>query len=115
MVCMAAGASTYVLAAGAMFFTATVPINWLLIFRLGLGLDGSALSFVCLEVLYVLCLSALCSLHNSRRTPQERWWHGWSREALRGWGPFLRLSLAATAMIVADWWLYDLLTLLAGG
>lgn len=91
----------YVLAAGAVFFAATGPINWLLIFKLGMGLDGSALAFVACELIYIACLLALCALHNARRPPQERWWRGWSRDALRGWGPFLRLTLAATAMIVA--------------
>lgn len=108
------GATMYVLAAGAVFFAATGPINWLLIFKLGMGLDGSALAFVACELIYIACLLALCALHNARRPPQERWWRGWSRDALRGWGPFLRLTLAATAMIVADWWLYDIVTLLAG-
>lgn len=53
--------------------------------------------------------------HNAARPAGQRWWAGWSADALRGWGPFLRLSLAALLMIALDWWIYDLLTLLAGG
>jgi MATE family multidrug resistance protein len=104
----------YVLAAGTFFCAVTAPINWLLIFKLRLGLDGSALAFVALEAIYCMCLIGMCVLHNWRRPPAERWWGGWNRDALRGWGPFLRLSAAATAMVICDWWLYDLLTLLAG-
>jgi MATE family multidrug resistance protein len=104
----------YVLAAGTVFCAVTAPLNWLLIFRLGWGLDGSAAAAVAAEAVYAAALAAACVLHNRRQPLGERWWAGWSRQALRDWGPFLRLSAAATAMIVADWWAYDILTLLAG-
>ena len=110
----AAGAAMYVLAAGTIFCAVTAPLNWLLIFRLDWGLDGSAAAAVAAEAVYAAALAAACVLHNRRQPPGERWWAGWSRQALRDWGPFLRLSAAATAMIVADWWAYDILTLLAG-
>jgi hypothetical protein len=41
-------------------------------------------------------------------------WQGWSRDALRGWGPILTLSLSSTLMVVLEWWIYDVNTLLAG-
>ncbi|KAL4448503.1 hypothetical protein ABPG75_005722 [Micractinium tetrahymenae] len=108
------GAAGYVLAASATFFAATAPINHLLMFTLGWGLDGSAAAGVCSEVVYACALAAMCALHNRRQAPEERWWRGWQAAAMTDWGPFIKLSLAATAMIVADWWLYDILTLLAG-
>ncbi|KAL4438174.1 hypothetical protein ABPG77_010535 [Micractinium sp. CCAP 211/92] len=108
------GAAGYVLAASATFFAATAPINHLLIFTLGWGLDGSAAAAVGSELVYACTLAAMCALHNARQAQGRRWWRGWQAAALADWGPFIRLSLAATAMIVADWWLYDILTLLAG-
>lgn len=92
------------LAASAAFFAATAPINHLLIFTLGWGLDGSAAAAVGAELVYACALLAMCVAHNARQVPAERWWRGWQAAALAGWGPFARLSVAATAMIVADWW-----------
>lgn len=100
----AQGAAGHLLAAGAAFCASTPILNWLLIFRLGLGLDGSALAAVACEVVNVSVLAAACWAHNAARPPERRWWHGWSAAALaHGWGPFLRLSLAATLMITLDW------------
>ena len=110
-----AGASLYVLAGSVLYFAAAPPLNWLLVHRLGWGLDGSALAGVMCEGVYAVALCALCMLHNARQRPGERWWNGWSGQALRGWGPFLRLSASSTVMILADWVLYDVATLLAGG
>lgn len=56
------------------------------------------------ELVYACALAALCALHNARQAQGRRWWRGWQAAALADWGPFIRLSLAATAMIVADWW-----------
>lgn len=100
----AQGAAGHLLAAGAALFASTPALNWLLIFRLGLGLDGSALAAVACETVYVAALLAACWLHNAARPPERRWWGGWSCAALAsGWGRFLRLSLAATLMITLDW------------
>jgi len=105
-----------VLAASAIFFVATAPINWLLIFWLDWGLDGSAAAAVACDAVYAAALVVLCALHNSRRPADERWWHGWQLgAAMTDWGPFLKLSAAATGMVMADWALYDILALLAGG
>lgn len=101
-----AGAAGYVLAASATFFAATAPINHVLIFTLDWGLDGSAAAAVGSELVYTCALAAACALHNARQAPGDRWWHGWQAAALADWGPFIKLSLAATAMIVADWWVW---------
>lgn len=56
----AQGAAGHVLAAGAALFAVTAPLNWLFVFRLGWGLDGSALAAVACESVYVLAMSAAC-------------------------------------------------------
>ena len=111
---LAAGASGYVLAGSVLYFAAAPPLNWLLVHRLGWGLDGSALARVGCEAVYAAALCVLCILHNARQRPGERWWNGWSGQALRGWGPFLRLSASSVFCVGLDWWAYDLVTLLAG-
>ena len=35
-------------------------------------------------------------------------------EMLKGWGEYLSLSIPATAMLCAEWWAFELLTILAG-
>ena len=38
----------------------------------------------------------------------------YDREALRGWGEYLSISLPATAMLCAEWWALEVLAILAG-
>lgn len=53
--------------------------------------------------MYVAALAAACALHNVRQPEGQRWWRGWSVDALRDWGPFAKLSVSSTLMIVLDW------------
>ncbi|ORX94021.1 MATE efflux family protein [Basidiobolus meristosporus CBS 931.73] len=34
-------------------------------------------------------------------------WGGWSRKALEGWAPFLKLALPGTVMICCEWWAFE--------
>ncbi|PRW44986.1 MATE efflux family [Chlorella sorokiniana] len=99
----AQGAAAHVLAASAVYCGVTAPINWALISWLGWGLDGSAAAAVTCEAVYVAVLAAACALHNAQQPAGQRWWHGWSGDALRDWGPFAKLSVSSTLMIVLDW------------
>ncbi len=63
----------HALLAGVVFFAATAPINWLLIFKLGLGLDGSALAAVACDFTYLLALIALAVHQNLSRPSAMRW------------------------------------------
>lgn len=45
----------------------------------------------------------MCALHNARQPAAQRWWCGWSADALRDWAPFAKLSCSSTLMIVLDW------------
>lgn len=111
---IAQGAVAYVMAAGCVYLAATAPINWLLIFKLGLGLDGSALAAVACDAVYLVALLVMAAHHNMTKAPASRPWQGFSACALRQWGPYLRLAAASTLMVVLDWWIYDACTLLAG-
>lgn len=50
------GAATYILAAGALLLAVTAPLNYLFIWTLGWGLDGSALAAVACEAIYAAAL-----------------------------------------------------------
>lgn len=69
---IAQGAVAYVMVAGMVFFAATAPINWLLIFKLGLGLDGSALAAVACDCVYLTTLVAFAVHHNRSKPPSQR-------------------------------------------
>eukprot|EP00887_Chlorella_sp_A99_P007593 scaffold28.g7593.t1 len=110
------GAVVHVMSAGAVLFAVTLPVNWLLVFRLGggLGLDGSALAAAACELAYLGALAAAAVRHNRSFAPDARPWQGLSRAALAGWGHYLSVSLPSLAMVALDWWVYDVSTLLAG-
>ena len=108
-----AGAVLEVMVSGAVFFAATAPINWLLVNRLQLGLDGSALAIVACDAVYLAAVVSAAAVHNARLPPARRPWRGLSRRALRGWGSYLGLTLASLAMVASDWWVMDISTLLA--
>ncbi|GAB4817791.1 hypothetical protein N2152v2_004837 [Parachlorella kessleri] len=89
--------------------------NWLLIFKLGWGLDGAVLAMVAADVTMLVFL-ALWTLWHHRALagrPQQTW-HGWSLESLRGWGSFLRLALPSTVMVCVEWWAFELCVLMSG-
>lgn len=88
---------------------ANAALSWLLAFPLGMGLEGAALGAALSNNLrFVLLLLYIVS-------PLGRWshgcWGGFSREALRRWGPMCSLSLAGVAATLAEWGAFEILTL----
>jgi len=41
-------------------------------------------------------------------------WHGWSREALSEWCPYLAIAGPGTIMVCAEWWTWEILVFLCG-
>ncbi|KAI9592465.1 mate-domain-containing protein [Syncephalis fuscata] len=41
-------------------------------------------------------------------------WGGFSREAFRGWGQFIKLGLAGVGLICSEWWAFEIVALAAG-
>ncbi|XP_057952746.1 protein DETOXIFICATION 16-like [Malania oleifera] len=87
-----------------------LPVCWLLVFKLGLGIKGAALANcfsywvnVLLLVLYVK-FSPLC----------VKTWTGFSRDALRDTFTFLRLAFPSALMVCLEMWSYELMVLLSG-
>lgn len=34
-------------------------------------------------------------------------WQGWSTDALRGWGAYLKIALPSVVMLCGKWWTYE--------
>jgi hypothetical protein len=69
-----------------------------------MGLRGAAVSFVlCNAISTALLLGYTGARDWARRGAPGATWAGLSREALRGWGPYLALAVPALAAIAAEW------------
>lgn len=51
--------------------------------------------------LYVMIRSYL------QRHSELRTWHGFSRDALRGWGGYLKIAVPSVIMLCGKWWTYE--------
>lgn len=87
-----------------------VFVCWGLVFKLGLGIKGAAMAnnvSYCLNVvmmgLYVK-FSPACS----------KTWTGFSKEAMHDTWSFLKLAIPSGSMICLEWWLLEMVVLLAG-
>ncbi|KAI9179182.1 ethionine resistance protein [Blastocladiella emersonii ATCC 22665] len=94
----------------------TVPVNvglgYLLTFvdwPLNLGFYGTAAASVVTET-----LAMILTLLYTWRVNGHQCWTPWSREALRGWKAFIKLGLPGMLMTCAEWWVFELVALMAG-
>ncbi|KAI3433740.1 hypothetical protein D9Q98_003547 [Chlorella vulgaris] len=89
--------------------------NWLLIFKLGGGIDGAVMAMVACNAVMLALLTAFVAWHERQRlgTPKQTW-HGWSRESFKGLGRYYRLALPSTMMVCLEWWAYELCIFMAG-
>ncbi|CAL4888389.1 unnamed protein product [Urochloa decumbens] len=89
---------------------AHVAVCWLLVHGLGMGSNGAALGTA---VSYLVNLSVLAVY--VRVSPACRdTWTGFSMEAFRGVGDFLKLAVPSALMVCMVWWSFELLVLLSG-
>ncbi|KAF4460889.1 ethionine resistance [Fusarium albosuccineum] len=80
--------------------------GWLFAFHFGLGLDGAALEAALANSLRPILLF-LCILF---KKSSHKCWPGPSRRAFKGWGPMLGLSAAGSAVTLAEWAAFEILT-----
>lgn len=79
--------------------------NWLLIFRLGLGLRGAALATNAVQLFMAGALGGYVAARDARRAAApDATWAGWSWQAFRGWGLYFAFALPSVAMICCEWW-----------
>ena len=86
------------------------PINallsWLFAFPLNMGLEGAALGAAVANTLRPTLL-LVCIFFNKST---HECWPGFTRRALQGWGPMLRLSVAGSAVTLAEWAAFEIIT-----
>lgn len=97
--------------AGMAVLVICAPVNallsWLFAFRMGMGLDGAALGAALandlrpiLLLIYIVFFDKNC----------HQCWSGFSRRMFRNWGPMVRLSFAGSAVTLAEWAAFEILT-----
>ncbi|KAI9187866.1 ethionine resistance protein [Blastocladiella emersonii ATCC 22665] len=59
-------------------------------------------------------LSLLLLIAYARFVRGHEAWTPWSRAAVRDWGPFIRLGLGGMVMVISEWWVFELVALVAG-
>ena len=89
---------------------ATVPLlNYLLIIVAELGYIGAAVTTVVSQT-FALLLMLGYVLYSGF---YKKTWGGWSREAFREWREYLALGLPGVGMMCAEWWGFEIHTLVA--
>ncbi|KAK4096158.1 MATE efflux family protein [Parathielavia hyrcaniae] len=99
-------ATTYALMMGAPL---SFLQNWLFVFKFGWGFVGAAAAMAITQNLLPLLLVLYVWLVDGSRC-----WNGFSRKALRNWGPMIKLALPGMIMIEAQFSVLEVLTLCAG-
>ncbi|KAL4278795.1 hypothetical protein GQ457_03G013460 [Hibiscus cannabinus] len=87
-----------------------VPINYLLVSHLGLGIKGVALSGVWTNfnlvgslVIYILYFGV-----------HKKTWGGFSMECFKEWKSLLNLAIPSCISVCLEWWWYEIMILLCG-
>uniref|UniRef100_A0A1D1Y8S1 Protein DETOXIFICATION n=1 Tax=Anthurium amnicola TaxID=1678845 RepID=A0A1D1Y8S1_9ARAE len=90
-----------------------VPINYLLVSVLGLGVRGVALAGVWTNL--NLVLSLVIYVHVSGVYSRTGGWQLLTAgEAFKGWGTLLSLAVPSCVSVCLEWWWYELMILLCG-
>ena len=87
-----------------------IPINYLLVSHLDLGIEGVALSGVWTNfnlvgslIIYIL----ISGIH-------KKTWGGISLECLKEWKPLLNMAIPSCISVCLEWWWYKIMILLCG-
>ncbi|XP_030636857.1 multidrug and toxin extrusion protein 1 [Chanos chanos] len=87
-----------------------VATNYTLIFRMNLGVKGSAAANGISQI--TLCILLFAYIRWKKL--HAKTWEGWSSAALQEWGSFMRLAIPSTLMLCFEWWIYEIGGFLAG-
>ncbi|PNY26065.1 transporter [Tolypocladium capitatum] len=98
-------ATTYVLLVAA---PTNVFINWLLVWKLGMGFVGAPIAVVITETLLPVLLVLYVVFIDGSQC-----WGGFSKRALTNWWVMIRLALPGMIMVEAEWLAFEIMTLLA--
>ncbi|KZV41046.1 hypothetical protein F511_14022 [Dorcoceras hygrometricum] len=87
-----------------------VPINYLLVSKLRLGIKGVALSGIWTN--FNLVASLIIYVIFSR--VYQKTWGGLSMECFQGWRTLLNLAIPSCISVCLEWWWYEIMILLCG-
>ncbi|KAL3524236.1 hypothetical protein ACH5RR_017070 [Cinchona calisaya] len=87
-----------------------IPINYLLVTKLSLGIKGVALSGVWTNFNLVASLIIYILISGV----YEKTWGGLTKECLKGWKSLLNLSIPSCVSVCLEWWWYEITILLCG-
>lgn len=83
-------------------------LHWLFVWHFGWGFIGAPISVVIVENLMPVCLFLYVRFCGGMEC-----WGGFTRKALKNWGPMIRLALPGLVMILAEYLAFEILTLSA--
>ncbi|KAG6431789.1 hypothetical protein SASPL_109872 [Salvia splendens] len=87
-----------------------IPITYLLVTVLSLGVPGVAAAAVITNLNLVLCILA----YVARSGAYIKTWGGFSNKSLTNWGPLLNLAVPSCVSVCLEWWWYEIMILLCG-
>lgn len=85
-------------------------INYLLLFVLDLGIQGSAAA----NVVSQYCQAIVLFVYIRWKKIHAPTWAGWSTDCLQEWGQFMQLAVPSLFMLCIEWWTYEISIFLAG-
>ncbi|XP_068444940.1 multidrug and toxin extrusion protein 1-like [Clinocottus analis] len=85
-------------------------INYVFLYRLELGVAGSAAA----NAISQYMLAAVLFVYIGCKGLHKATWGGWTLECLQEWGPFVRLAIPSMLMLCLEWWLFEIGGFLAG-
>ncbi|WMV33927.1 hypothetical protein MTR67_027312 [Solanum verrucosum] len=87
-----------------------VPINYLLVTKLNLGVKGIALSSVWTNFNLVISLIIYIIITGV----YKKTWENFSTECFKGWKKLLNLAIPSCISVCLEWWWYEIMILLCG-
>ncbi|XP_071360922.1 multidrug and toxin extrusion protein 1-like isoform X2 [Trachinotus anak] len=85
-------------------------INYIFLYRLDLGVAGSAAANAISQYL----LAVVLYVYICWRGLHKATWGGWSLDCLQEWGPFVQLAIPSMLMLCLEWWMFEVGGFLAG-
>ncbi|KAJ7559509.1 hypothetical protein O6H91_04G088500 [Diphasiastrum complanatum] len=87
-----------------------ILLCWLVIFKLGMGFRGAAISLGISNWLAVVLLASYVKFSPRCKTT----WTSFSREAYNGMGSFIKLAIPSAVMLCLEIWSFQVLVILSG-
>ncbi|KAL2094207.1 hypothetical protein ACEWY4_008926 [Coilia grayii] len=87
-----------------------IGMNYMLISKMELGVNGSAIANSLYQI--ILCLLLFGYIHWKQL--HVKTWGGWSSACLQEWGSFMKLAVPSALLLCFDWWIYEIGSFFAG-